>query len=180
MVRIRGVNSRKKAIPEFLKAYLIEVKRTAGSTKVRSSFWRPLLATLAKTAEAGPDQVVTMLGDSKPAVRAASCHLLALMGPRARHTMDALVKVLTDPDPQTRRKAAFALRQIGADKKTLPALTQALQDSEWLVRFYAVEALGSLGPQAAPAAAALQRLARDESPEIRQATFEALKRLEVQ
>jgi HEAT repeat protein len=162
-----------KAIPEFLKAYLIEVKRTAGSTKIRSSFWWPLLA---KTAEAGPDQVVTMLADSKPAVRAASCHLLALMGPRARHTMDALVEVLTDPDPQTRRKAAFALRQIGVDHKSLPAL----QDSEWLVRFYAVEALGSLGPQAAPAAAALQRLARDESPEIRQATFEALKRLEVQ
>jgi HEAT repeat protein len=161
-----------KAIPEFLKAYLIEVKRTAGSTKIRSSFWWPLLATLAKTAEAGPDQVVTMLADSKPAVRAASCHLLALMGPRARHTMDAL----TDPDPQTRRKAAFALRQTGVDHKSLPAL----QDSEWLVRFYAVEALGSLGPQAAPAAAALQRLARDESPEIRQATFEALKRLEVQ
>jgi len=73
-----------------------------------------------------------------------------------------------------RRAAAQALGQIG-DPQATPALIQALQDKEWVVRGTAAEALGQIGdPQATPA---LIQALRDEEWEVRRAAAWALKKI---
>ncbi len=68
-----------------------------------------------------------------------------------------LGRVLTsDPDPITRGLAAVALRdKVVASLPALPALLTGLKDPELCVRMMSANALAALGPDAAPATAAL-------------------------
>ena len=73
---------------------------------------------------------------------------------------------LKDPDKQVRRRAAYALGQIGPAAATaVPALTQAADDGQLEVGWYALDALGRIGtaakdavPEMAKAAMAVTRL----------------------
>jgi hypothetical protein len=74
---------------------------------------------------------------------------------------------------EVRWAAAQALEKIGPP--ALPALIQALQDEEGLVREAAAEALGAIGdPQATPA---LIQALQDEEGEVRRAAAKALMKL---
>jgi HEAT repeat protein len=75
---------------------------------------------------------------------------------------------LKDPDPDTRRGAAFALSRIGRDAgPAVPALAEALKDESPRVRFEAAFALYKIGPGARDAVPALCAALKDEEPLVR-------------
>jgi HEAT repeat protein len=81
-------------------------------------------------------------------------------------------------DSLVRQNAALALGQIGPDARAaVPALGEALGDSEWAVRRQAALALGHIGVHAHPAIPALQKLSRDPDPLVRKAAQQALKQI---
>jgi HEAT repeat protein len=79
-------------------------------------------------------------------------------------TVQQWTTALTNPDAKVRRKAAYALGQIGLEaREAVPALTKALADRYLEVAWYAADALGRIGPGAAPATEALVRVI-EETP----------------
>lgn len=71
---------------------------------------------------------------------------------------------LKDPDAKARRRAAYALGQIGpAANSAAPELATALADRQLEVAWYAADALGRIGPAAAPAVEALVKVI-EETP----------------
>ncbi|MCE9546481.1 MAG: HEAT repeat domain-containing protein [Planctomycetia bacterium] len=72
--------------------------------------------------------------------------------------------LLTDKEPEVRRRAAYALGQQGPSAAAaVPALIKALDDRHLEVSWYAADALGRIGPAAAPAVEPLVKAM--ESPE---------------
>jgi HEAT repeat protein len=55
-----------------------------------------------------------------------------------------LIAVLSDPDMQIRRWAAFGLGRL-ADQRAFTPLITAIHDSEWQVRMHVASALGWFG-----------------------------------
>jgi HEAT repeat protein len=69
------------------------------------------------------------------------------------------------------------LGPIGADPTAaVPALTEALQDADFYVRWRAAGALGAIGTAAAAAVPALMEALRDPVFAVREEAAEALKR----
>ena len=81
------------------------------------------------------------LDDESGWVRQSVADALALMGETA---IPSLVQALGDERDGVRVRAAYALNKIRSMKAATP-LFHALNDPNYLVRFYAYEALDSLG-----------------------------------
>jgi HEAT repeat protein len=84
-----------------------------------------------------------------------------------------------DPDLRVRRAALDVLAVLGpASSPAMPALTQALSDSDRFVRWSAVRTIGAIGSPAARAALpGLTMLLEDEDLDVRKAAADAIKRL---
>jgi hypothetical protein len=79
--------------------------------------------------------LATALGDQEPLVQGAAARALAELDPES---VEALVGVLTDRNPDARVHAAFALATIGrgaSEELVVPALQDALHDDEFRVRY---------------------------------------------
>jgi hypothetical protein len=117
------------------------------------------------------------LRQPNPLTRHDAANVLAEIGTDA---MDALAELAAcaaaDPAPFVRRKAITALKGLGGPG--VPALMDALRDPDVITRILAMRALGSLGPTAQPAAAAVQALVNDPAPEVRIVAGEVLQRID--
>ncbi|MGO8672507.1 MAG: HEAT repeat domain-containing protein [Capsulimonadaceae bacterium] len=89
-------------------------------------------------------------------LRAMAAKSLGKIGSPAAAAVPALLRALNDTDPGVRSSAAEAVAQIGAPISTLPTFIRLLDDPA--VQWSAVDALGSLGPRAAPAVPGLIRV----------------------
>jgi HEAT repeat protein len=83
----------------------------------------------------------------------------------------------------TQESVKFILRLEGMGPraaKAVPALLCALKDREKYVRYWAIEALGAIGPKAKDAIPALKEIADDEnqSSTMRRAAGTAMKKIE--
>jgi HEAT repeat protein len=89
------------------------------------------------------------------------------------------VEALRDPDPKTRKKAAFKLGNVGeADAAALPALVGALKDKDPGVRREVILALLKFGPAASEAIPTLLDLQQhDRNAQVRDYAAKAVKRL---
>jgi HEAT repeat protein len=89
------------------------------------------------------------------------------------------VQVLKSPDARQRKLAAHHLGNAGPVEETVvPALIEALQDREPLVRGEAALALGKCGPAAKDAAPALTALQQDRDADVRNYAADALKKVQ--
>lgn len=90
----------------------------------------------------GPQAVpalIQALQDPHDTVQQAAQEAIRKIGPAA---VPALVQALKDATAEVRGLSAFMLGEIGpAAKDAVPALTEALEDADWAVRFNAQEAL---------------------------------------
>jgi HEAT repeat protein len=59
-------------------------------------------------------ELIAMLGNEEPSVRARAAAELAEHGPRAKAAVPALIQALDDPDPEARSAASAALDALGA------------------------------------------------------------------
>jgi HEAT repeat protein len=89
---------------------------------------------------------------------------------------EPLLRALDDPSPEARYRAAEELARVGAP--VVPALAGRLGHSAAHVRQAAALALGEIGPDAAPALAALVRAAIDRDEGVRRVASEVLARVD--
>lgn len=90
-------------------------------------------------------------------------------------SIDALAKQLKSPDLSMRRNASFILGELAGVydgpkmdiKAAIPALTDAIADTNFEVRVWSMSALASLGPAAKSAVPALKKALQDKDPGIR-------------
>ncbi len=122
--------------------------------------------------------LIAGLRDNSPRVRGYAVEALGKMGPEARSAVPNLVQLLKvkETDPELRQQAARCLGQIGAAAATegVPALSEALKDSEVVVREAAAEALGKFGGQARTAASSLIAVLADKETTVHRAALAAL------
>ncbi len=116
------------------------------------------------------------LRDKDVHVRWMAARALGQMGTAA---VPELREALGDQDREVRVLTAVALGKIGPEAKAaVPELRLALTDNDEAIRSLAAIALGQIGPVAEDAVAELQSVrARDESNEVRNYVYEALKRI---
>jgi HEAT repeat protein len=77
--------------------------------------------------------------------------------------LSSWVKDLKADAPQIRNAAAYVISGMGADAKSaVPALIESLDDPEAAVRFPVCVALREIGPDAAAAVPALEKLMRED------------------
>jgi HEAT repeat protein len=107
------------------------------------------MAVMRLGPAAVPD-LIELLQDQDPDVRAHAAVALNWVGPGARDAVPALVRALQDEGHSVREGAAFALLRIGPGAKdAIPALVKALQDKDSEVRRIAAMALQEIDPHAA-------------------------------
>jgi len=138
------------------------------------------VAQMGTTAVAALENALTA-----PALRLPAVQLLAALGPLSKPAVDSLVVALGDTDPLVRGEAALALASVGSDAAeaipTLLAIAEstgdAAHDPTSLAgldeigttagnRLAAAYCLGKIGPAAATAVPALERMADDGGDEI--------------
>ena len=90
-------------------------------------------------------------------------------------TVGALELRLEDPSPGVRVSACWSLTRLGCGRECIPALIEALKESETPVRALAVATLAEVGSGAEVAIQALEARLRDEdNPIIRKEAEKAL------
>lgn len=142
--------------------------------ELRSSRWQERLAAVQMIdGEAHAlDALLPLLSDPDSDVREAVGESLVHIGADARSGLEAALLEARNPDSRT--VAARALGQIG-ERKSVPALIQALNDVSSWVRIAAAESLGQI--QDRQAREPLQAALEDESADVREAAQQALDRI---
>lgn len=88
------------------------------------------------------------------------------------------VEMLKSKDVQERRMGAFTLARAGAGSAdALTELSKALSDTDDIVRFHSVQAMGKLGPKAKPALQALLQMLTEGRSEFSRPCAVALARI---
>jgi len=106
-----------------------------------------VMPALQSLAEVGADAMPTLIEAlSYPGGRYWACLVLAEMGPKGKAAVPALVKLLSDKDPEVRMQAVITLGEIGPDAKSAASdIIKALSDEHGGVRYGAVYALAKIG-----------------------------------
>lgn len=105
--------------------------------------------------------------------RRAAVKKLTELGPQAREAIPVLKKILDRKgDDQVGELAARAVIAIGPDSVSVPLLSEIL--SKRNEKYYIAEALGELGPAAAPAVPELKQLLENKGYHVRRAGALAL------
>jgi hypothetical protein len=106
---------------------------------------------------------------------AAILRAIGSFGTDAASTVNQVAQALSDPDPDVRSAAAWALSQIGAPAAAAtPALENSLSDSNARVRSLSAVALQSFGAKAIAAVPALIAALHDPIPFVRAPAADAL------
>lgn len=99
----------------------------------------------------------------------------AIQAPSKAPSLASLQRDLADSDENVRFRAAFAMSKQGIkDEKLLPTLLQALKHEKKSYHLEAIEILGKMGKDAAPATQPLTRIFHDADPSCRAAARKAL------
>jgi HEAT repeat protein len=100
----------------------------------------------------------------QPAGRNEMLMLLGQMGPAAARAVPALTKLLSEPDVNVRRQAAFDLGRIGpAARPAVPALLEQLRNPDNFMRQNVLNALHGIGGESARVVPALVEAARQDN-----------------
>lgn len=138
------------------------------------------LAAVGPGAEAAVPEVTKALKDPDMNVRYSACYTLGKIGPAATSAEAALQKNLAGADQFLATASAWALARIHPDcpeiaQKSVPVLIKALGEPDAMTRLHAAESLQLFGPLAKDAAIALNKAARDDNADVREAAARALR-----
>jgi HEAT repeat protein len=107
--------------------------------------------------------------------RRVAIHGLGGMGTKAVRAIPMLIQTLDDINGDCAQAAANTLGRLALEPHVvIPALTNAMQRPEHLVRWVAADALAAYGTSAAPAVPALRLALADQNPQVRDAVSNAL------
>jgi HEAT repeat protein len=119
--------------------------------------------------EAAVSNLAQALADADEPVRLNSAQALASTGTAALPVLDA---ALRHPAGAARRYAAYGLSEMG--RAALDMLVECTCDGDEPVAINAIDAIGNMGPAAAPAEPALRTALRSRNPWVRRYAAEAL------
>jgi HEAT repeat protein len=123
-----------------------------------------------------PRLIEKLKKDEQARNRRAAARDLALLGPRAKKAVSALIEALKDTESSVRDESENALRKIG--EPAVDELVAALkQDKDEFVRLRLVNIIGAIGPDARSALPALEAAQKDESSFVREGAEEAIFRV---
>jgi len=117
------------------------------------------------------------LRSERARVRFAVAYTLGPKEYQSDVVVSALLRCITDKDPDVRGMAWLGLSQKPPDL-VVPQIIELLKDGNTEVRMSAVWTLGTFGRDAKAAVATLLKLTNDGDPEIREAASIALRRIE--
>ncbi|MEI7684639.1 MAG: HEAT repeat domain-containing protein [Planctomycetota bacterium] len=134
-------------------------------------------------AEAGfaVSALMELLASSDPETRRDAAAALGEFGSVAKAALPPLHKLLSDSDPLVRNAASWAGARItssAANRYAVITLISALRDRDPRTRLDAARHLGSLGPDAREAIAALREARQDDVETVRNAAAEALAKVQ--
>lgn len=137
------------------------------------------LAKIGPGAKAAVPELVKLLTKGDESTAPTAAYALGKIGPDAAAAAPALSKTLQGSDALLALMSAWALTQIqpaspDVARKTVPVLIAGLAAPLPISRQAAAEALGSLGPRAKDARAALQKALQDNDEGVRQAASQAI------
>jgi HEAT repeat protein len=125
--------------------------------------------------------LVNCLQDDALFVRANAAVALTNIPEHQAQALSTLTNLLTESDPQLRRMAATNLSSFGTEaSEQLPKLTAVLAADDTEVVMPVIQLLGRMGPTAIAAVPELQRIAFEESGEVKQAAEQALLQIQAQ
>jgi HEAT repeat protein len=109
------------------------------------------LGAIGPGASAAVEPLTAQLNHASPKVRAYAAYALGMIGPAAAGSYAPLAERIVDADPQARREAVKALRRIKADRaKLIPALIGVLEKSSSTEVIPAMQAIAEAGKEAVP------------------------------
>lgn len=130
-------------------------------------------------------RAVERMTSDEPKVRYTACYALGKIGPAAADAVPKLRDNIISDDKFLKLASVWALLHIEPEDNPIrvmavPLLTKALEESDReLVKVEAATTLGAIGPTAKAAIPTLQKTAKEaESPELRAAAEEALKKIQ--
>ncbi|CAE7839114.1 unnamed protein product [Symbiodinium sp. CCMP2592] len=141
------------------------------------------LGNLGKEAAEAIPKLTQLLQDDREVagdmcVRDAAVRALGHIGSAAASSVPEILKQLRRRSTSSfREPVAFALANVGqeAPEAVLPSVLEALQASEWYVRWVAASACGLLGEKAAAFVPRLRQLAKyDSEPKVRTVASQSL------
>lgn len=133
------------AVPALLKL----LEEGDGCARKIACFALGEIGTTGQIGDAAVVGLVRAVADPEPAVRVNAVEALGLL-PATPASIAALTTAIADTEEEVRFSAALSLARLGpAADQAVPALSEALHDSNRYVPGYAVEALERIGtPQA--------------------------------
>jgi len=118
----------------------------------------------------------TLASGDEPKAQAAALRALVALRAEPRHLKPLLEAAMASPSPDVKRAGAAGVAATGGGAELgVDTLIALLSDDDAVGRLSAVQALGELGPKAAPAVNAL--VEHFEDPALQLATIETLRRL---
>jgi HEAT repeat protein len=174
-VRLRAADAIAKMGPFAAKAHEDLLQALKGNDRyVRSS----VAEALAKSGRADVGVPVLIEGLKDVQVGMWAAEALGEIGAPARQALPALLEAMKGDNDNLRRAAALAVVRLGETDNGLPILIKALKHEVPDTRAYTAEVLGQVGPPAKKAVGALREAMKDESPAVRKAAAEALRKIE--
>jgi HEAT repeat protein len=102
---------------------------------------------MADVSTARLEKLLRRLHADDPVIRVRAASLISEMGPHARTAIPALLDLLADASPRSRKLAAWILGNLGKQAvEAILALRQALHDPDEGVRSVTRQALEKLTP----------------------------------
>lgn len=137
------------------------------------------LATFEKLPEQAVSGLRESLQDADASVRAAGAGALGRAGKAAGSAANDLAALLQDRVPAVRQRAIEAMGSLGElSAEHLQALIDQTRDADPMVQRTAIAALGQLGSGAQAALPSLQELRSSTHDEIRQASLQAITKIQ--
>ena len=158
----------------------INVLREHESAQVRcTAAWA--LGALGRAGKADARTVAALkeasLKDPDRAVRQRALLEVALIEPDNDAAVKMVVPLLTDKESAIKFYAARALGDLGVPSPAaIRALSEAVKDADWNVRYFAIDALGRIGDKTA--VAAVTEALGDKDSTVRAAATNTLQRLD--
>ncbi len=138
------------------------------------------LGSIGPSAESALPHILPYLWSNNRGLRVSAAKVMHRIAPEAKVPVADIVAQIVD-DPFGAHAAVLVLGEIDETSReaAVPLLVELLTSTDWRIRLKSLEALGEIGRDAAAASEAIERLAKDANPLVKQAASQALRAIEL-
>jgi HEAT repeat protein len=173
-----GLRSEDRQIQSACARGLIDLELNEAETQQMVAVLARVLQTGEEESQLEAAQALSVIGEPAvtalihglkyPSIQVPVSAVLGGMGPKAKEAVPALLWVVENGKPASRREALMALANIAADEPdtVMPTFTKSLRDPVPEIQIMAVYALGKLGAASKPAVDEISKLISPQNPQL--------------